>query len=999
MRPLRLSITGLRSYRNRTEIDFTGRGLVAIVGDTGAGKSSILEALTYALYNATTWSGAQSKTLIADGVNTMTVTLTFAVDGEKWEVHRSASRGAYPPPVHRIRNLTHGGAQIDGEAAVTERVKQLLGMEYPAFLAAVVLPQGRFQTLLQAKDSERTGILKAIFEVDSIGQVKDQAVALRTRAESVVVRLQARRDQLPADPAAKVAALSGELNEAEAAEAALRELEDAARETIARGKQERSAVAELREAAGRLAPPAGLAADLADRARRETELRAKLEAAEASRKAAAEAEAGAAAAVAEADAAGEGLSMLTRAEAILDRIVRDLATTARIEAEVAAEQAGLEAELEALVAARDEHQRLTAEVVAAEKRAEVAGQAWRDLEARHRAVGNQVEELRQLEARAAAVREAEAGEVRGREAARGQLVAEMERASAAAEEVERAREALDHARREHAALDLAATLAPGDPCPVCGAPVGDLERRSREAPVLAPLAAALTQAQRAASAAGEAEQTARIALAAIDARLETLHEQLRSLDASLEAGRRRLQELLAGAGSESEPGQMLVRLEAAVRAAAAEAEAEGAQAQQARSAAQLAGTELGRLEATLGERQTALNRRRLELDRLKQSCREELATLPASLRVEGEPDEQTVRERARRAKEMVAAARGREEALRQAIEVSRRTGARVEACAAELRVEIEEPGRAARIALEGLKAQVDQALARLGAEPLPKLPEGTSLETLAGSAAIVEAGARDAAGRLLTLARERETALANAESDLQRRIEAQGFTDLGQLQAALQETTRRAGAVAHQLAEARRQVPEAAELDQRLAEAGQLTGSLKELARLLSDSTFVGWVVRRRQRSLLGIASDLLAGMTGGRYGFADGFQIVDRLTNQERAAATLSGGESFLASLALALGLVELAGRSGRRLDALFLDEGFGSLDSSALDEALTALEARAGGGRLVVVVSHVKAVAERIDDVLEVRKPPTGSTAHWRTRAETEALLEADLELGLKG
>jgi exonuclease SbcC len=139
--------------------------------------------------------------------------------------------------------------------------------------------------------------------------------------------------------------------------------------------------------------------------------------------------------------------------------------------------------------------------------------------------------------------------------------------------------------------------------------------------------------------------------------------------------------------------------------------------------------------------------------------------------------------------------------------------------------------------------------------------------------------------------------------------------------------------------------------------------------------------------------------MTGARYGFSSDFQIVDRMGDLPRDAKTLSGGETFLASLALALGLLEVAGRGGGRLDALFLDEGFASLDGGAIDEALSELERVAGRGRLVAVVSHLKAVAERIDDVLYVHRQPgdRSSVAEWIGPEERDALVMRDVELTL--
>lgn len=95
------------------------------------------------------------------------------------------------------------------------------------------------------------------------------------------------------------------------------------------------------------------------------------------------------------------------------------------------------------------------------------------------------------------------------------------------------------------------------------------------------------------------------------------------------------------------------------------------------------------------------------------------------------------------------------------------------------------------------------------------------------------------------------------------------------------------------------------------------------------------------------------------------------------------------MASLALALSVVELASRSGGRIEALFLDEGFGSLDPNALAGALDALVQQTAGGRLIAVISHVKAVAENIDRLLVVSKKPGGSEIHWATAAERDRLV----------
>lgn len=107
--------------------------------------------------------------------------------------------------------------------------------------------------------------------------------------------------------------------------------------------------------------------------------------------------------------------------------------------------------------------------------------------------------------------------------------------------------------------------------------------------------------------------------------------------------------------------------------------------------------------------------------------------------------------------------------------------------------------------------------------------------------------------------------------------------------------------------------------------------------------------------------------------------EVLDRGTGQWRDVSTLSGGESFLSSLALALGLSDVvqAGSGGIRMDAMFIDEGFGSLDENALKNALDLLAQLADGKRLIGVISHVPELAERIERKIEVRKTRTGSVA----------------------
>jgi exonuclease SbcC len=173
-----------------------------------------------------------------------------------------------------------------------------------------------------------------------------------------------------------------------------------------------------------------------------------------------------------------------------------------------------------------------------------------------------------------------------------------------------------------------------------------------------------------------------------------------------------------------------------------------------------------------------------------------------------------------------------------------------------------------------------------------------------------------------------------------------------------------AGMAERDLVRATHQLPQCRELDTRIATARPLVAGLRELGKVLADGKFMTFVVSRRQRALLGLASEILMSMTN-QFAFADDFRMVDRHTGQPRDVQTLSRGEKFRASLALALALVELTSRGGGRVEALFLDEGVGSLDTNALGEALEALSQQATAGRLVAVISHMRAVAEYFDRV----------------------------------
>jgi DNA repair protein SbcC/Rad50 len=177
----------------------------------------------------------------------------------------------------------------------------------------------------------------------------------------------------------------------------------------------------------------------------------------------------------------------------------------------------------------------------------------------------------------------------------------------------------------------------------------------------------------------------------------------------------------------------------------------------------------------------------------------------------------------------------------------------------------------------------------------------------------------------------------------------------------------RAGAATRRIAERRAHAADlAAQRDE--ARAGQQVARL--LGDLLRSDRFPRWLVTAAVDDLVADASVKLAGLSGGQFDLTheDGdFFVIDHAdADSRRSVRTLSGGETFQASLALALALSAqmsgLAAAGAARLDSIFLDEGFGTLDSETLEVVATTLETLAQGQRMVGVITHVAALAERV-------------------------------------
>ncbi|WP_344460135.1 SbcC/MukB-like Walker B domain-containing protein, partial [Amnibacterium kyonggiense] len=324
----------------------------------------------------------------------------------------------------------------------------------------------------------------------------------------------------------------------------------------------------------------------------------------------------------------------------------------------------------------------------------------------------------------------------------------------------------------------------------------------------------------------------------------------------------------------------------------------------------------------------------------------------------------------------VAVLRARRDALRAAEDAARRragatvaaahAAARLERALAEAGIEDVAAARAAalpsaeRTALEqrvrAWEAERDGANAQLADRDVAGAPDEPA--DVAGTEAAKRAALeqRDATAERLTAARSRAAAATELARAIER-IHASTAEDRGRLE------------VVGPLAEVVR---------------GGGTNALR--MRLES------YVLAARLEQIVAAANVRLAAMTDGRFTLQHddgpayrgarsglGLEVLDEHTGRPRPVASLSGGETFLASLALALGLAEVvsAEAGGVRLDTLFVDEGFGSLDRRTLDTAMETLDSLRAGGRTVGLISHVEAMQEDIPAGLHVERLPDGSSA----------------------
>ena len=875
MKPIQLVLSAFGPYVERTVIDFSAlgeEGLFLIAGDTGAGKTTIFDAISFALYGEASGGKEKrkSKSFHSDYVSDQTETyveLTFRHRGETWWIRRNLE---YQRPAKKKKDGMEtttrqaADAQMRNEDTgeeilrmddVNRRVRELLGLTQDQFTQTVMIAQGDFLKILTASSDDRKKLFRDLFhtnlyvDLQSRLQEKNRACADEQKAlEQVILSAEGKIDP-----------------EAEFAE---REI--------------------LLSYCGQIQHTDALCALLARLIEQE---KAAQEQARAQKKEAA-------------DQIGALIAAVTEGE----RVNRDFADWESKRARLAALTAGqgeIDAQRAALAAARRAQQLETDEAL--------MRRTLRDMDAQRTALSDAQAALEQAEK---ALPEAET-RMKEAESRGGEIHAllaqakQMEDCLPVLGEVERLKAALDTQKRELQRLTedssraqaaytaaqnsyylsqaglLARELKAGQPCPVCGSTAHPCPAQITPETVTRQ---ALEQAAQRRETAEKAQSDAATQLAANQAALDEREDRLRALKIGADETRQRL----------------AARIDAAHQAAADRQREIDA----ARSAYQ-----------TLDKRKTAAQS-------AVDAAQKQLAALGKDLRAQTEAFEQK------------RTAHGFEDEA--SYRLAKRTNAEIERLDREIR-NYDEQKRT-------LAAQSRELEDKLSGRQKADL---TALQNRRAAALDRQAKAENAEKamvRKLTLHESAEREIRQANAAIQKKR--------GKWQIIQELYTCCAGIAA---GNPRAKLTFEAYVQQYYFRF-VVAAANKRLTRL-TDGMFTLRVMREAANRVSQSGLDL---------------EVLDRSTGQARDVSTLSGGESFLASLALALGLSDaVQSQSGQiRMDAMFIDEGFGSLDENALRSSIDVLLELADGKRLIGIISHVQELEERIDKQIVVTKTPNGST-----------------------
>lgn len=1061
MRPIKLTLSAFGPYADRTVLDMNRlgtRGLYLITGDTGAGKTTIFDAITFALFGEASGENRHPDMLRSQYAAPETPTeveLVFDYAGKTYTVRRNPE---YRRPAHRGSGMVTqraeaeltlpNGRVITKPKEVSQSVQEILGVTREQFAQISMIAQGEFRRLLQADTKTRIDIFRGIFQTGRYAalqkKIRDEALEagrtcgkLRQSVQQYVSGIQCREGS-EAFPQVQ-AAIGGKLPASEILPL-LEQLIWQDREAAALVNAEQDQVQE------RLQQLAQMLNSEKNRAAQEktlADIRLALERQNAVVEAADTAKDQAKELLSEAEQRKEERTRLQeqlpkyeelaerqKSQKTAERALRSLKEAVQAEntgitqldgqiRELEEEQKTLSDVAAALAEARhqmEQQQRRIDRLTVLQERLAVQAKLQEAWEKKATAAQNEQKKLKQQQDELVSLAnagerlqqlktEAERTEEKKQKLAglnrqlvdyrtiSDQLQQKQEEYMAARAEAERRQS--DYAHKNQAFLDaqagiLAKNLAEGCPCPVCGA---THHPQPAVVPADVPDQAAVEKAKKAAE---RANHTA-----------EEKSREAASLNGQCDTLRRALKEALSG-----EPGRCGIdQAEATCKDANA-----ALQGEVSRIAGQMRDAEKDyarkhRLEQIIPKQQSVLAEATLAQQEAREAliqnetrCRAEAAEIPelADLPIEDSKLQARVVIFAADAKKA-----GKEQAKQlRLLEAQKARWDEIERILPEKRqqlTELSEKHRTdtGRIVEEKARQNERQAQIQALANTLTFADQEAAEQYLANLTAQIRKTESDSekAEKVLAAAVSQKTQLQGQAQQLEVQLREIPVYDETALSEEMKRLQMRRAALSQQsnVIAARQSGNEAVRENfsvqsksletaehryqwlQSLNETanGSISGKEKIMLETYVQMTFFDRILNRANLRLMV--------MSGGQYELKRrreasdvrsqsglDLNVIDHYNGSERSANTLSGGEAFLASLALALGLSDevQASAGGIRLDTLFVDEGFGSLSENSLDLAMQALAGLSDGNRLVGIISHVAELKERIDRQIIVRK-----------------------------
>lgn len=1044
MRPLKLTMTAFGPYAGEEVLDFSvlgGRNLFLITGPTGAGKTTIFDAICFALYGKASGRDRDGESLrshFAAADLLTAVELEFSLAGRRYRVRRvpkqqkkrSRGEGYVDHPAEAFFQALDDGADavVSGVREVNEKIVQILGLTYEQFKQIVMIPQGEFRELLTADSREREAILQRIFGTAGFRLVQEKLTEQANALKEELRALTGQRDEnirnidasahpalaalLARDPfpVTEVAAALTEAIQQDTAKAGVLQQREKQLAQAVTDKQKEIFQAEENNRKLQACEEARRKRDnLADREEEMAVKKARLlqarrawalREAEENRRVRQEAVAQKEAALVEAgrreqearrcwDEAKAGyqreIARENERNALLEEYTRLQALTSKV-AVLAEHRQALTAQEEELGRLERQRTRVKAQLDRLQQeiktcqegleRARAAAVAYVQTAAardKAQAVGSKIARLQQAWAELGKLRQSFT-----------HLEAEGEKLRQQYEQAQQAWEQAQALFFTGQAGLLAARLQPGQPCPVCG---------SLHHPRPAPLAGNVPT-EAVLQALAEKWKTARQAYEDNKAALDTIRANGQAQRSLVEGLQAELAALDGNAAVQVPPEQFATWL--AERWQTAEAQRRELEKKLARLEAEKKRETV--LAADLAERQRQWEDLAAKNEKLEtvytacfgavQAARGQVRQMEAEL-----PETVQTPERLAAA---VAAARARYEASKNALTQAENRQRECQAQHARAAAERDAAARALQEAqneLQAAEARFKQALQQAGFAS-----EETYSQTKMSEAAMTTLEQEITA--YYEALRSAQDAYARAQQ------EVAGLSPVDT--APLQEALARLQADRERLAEERTAVVARLRHNQTMAdnmrhleeqlqvrqERYQLIGELAAVASGDNKEkiSFERYVLAAFFYDIIDAANVRLAKMTGGRYqlhrkeergkGAAQSgleLEVFDYYTGRSRHVKTLSGGESFKASLALALGLADVVQSyaGGVNLETMFVDEGFGTLDPESLEQAIDCLLELQYAGRLVGIISHVPELKASIEARLEVTPGRDGSTA----------------------